>query len=397
MTAWAWTRGVLLQTLLIALYLALPAGVIYLCLHQRWLRHLGVVVCCYLLGLSIGLGGLIPVELRVWPARLSEVTLVMALPLLLFSLDLRQWTKVAGKALLSLLFAVVSVSFLASLLFFLYRDQGDLAADLAAMSVGVYSGGTPNLAAIKAGLDIPDARYLAFHSLDTLVGSAYLLFMLTLGVPLFRALLPATRASHAPCGDQPASDSVDEDDYRPLLLRANWPQILAALLLSLLVVGLSFVVAAIVAGMTGGGLSSAVLIISLTTLGILCSLHPRVRQILLSYRVGMYLIYVFCLAVASMVSIEDLRNLDATVGLFLLVVVFAGLALHLLLCRLAGVDSDTFMVTSVAAVASPPFVPLMARALNNPAAILPGMTTGVIGYALGSYLGISLGLYLQSL
>ena len=55
------------------------------------------------------------------------------------------------------------------------------------------------------------------------------------------------------------------------------------------------------------------------------------------------------------------------------------------------------MVTSVAAVGSPPFVPMMARALNNPGAILPGMTTGVIGYALGSYLGISLGLYLRSL
>ena len=55
------------------------------------------------------------------------------------------------------------------------------------------------------------------------------------------------------------------------------------------------------------------------------------------------------------------------------------------------------MITSVAAVASPPFVPLMARALRNPGAMLPGMTTGVIGYALGSYLGISLGLYLRNL
>ena len=58
------------------------------------------------------------------------------------------------------------------------------------MSVGVYSGGTPNLAAIKTGLDIPNAQYLAFHSLDAVVGSLYFLFMLSLGVPLFRALLP---------------------------------------------------------------------------------------------------------------------------------------------------------------------------------------------------------------
>jgi uncharacterized membrane protein len=53
------------------------------------------------------------------------------------------------------------------------------------------------------------------------------------------------------------------------------------------------------------------------------------------------------------------------------------------------------MVTSVAAVCSPPFVPMMARALGNPGAMLSGMTTGIIGYALGNYLGISLALFLQ--
>ena len=39
----------------------------------------------------------------------------------------------------------------------------------------------------------------------------------------------------------------------------------------------------------------------------------------------------------------------------------------------------------------------MARALGNPGAILSGMTTGIIGYALGNYLGISLALFLQGL
>jgi len=40
-------------------------------------------------------------------------------------------------------------------------------------------------------------------------------------------------------------------------------------------------------------------------------------------------------------------------------------------------------------------VPMMARALGNPSMILSGMTTGIIGYALGNYLGITLALVLQ--
>jgi uncharacterized membrane protein len=386
-----------MQAALLLLFLVTPALVIYAAHHQRWVHRLGVVVVCYGLGMLIGSSGLVPEAGRGVAPMLAEVTVVLALPMLLFSLDIRQWPKVAGKALLSLLFAVTVVTAIATALFFAYRDN-PAAANLAAMSVGVYSGGTPNLAAIKTGLEIPNDQYLTFHSLDAVVGSIYFLVMLTVGVPFFRALL----AGSEPAGDdarleQEATHGVDQDDYRPLLERGNIRQVVAPVALSALVVAISLGLAELLAVIAGGEPNSAVLIIALTTLGMVFSLHRRARGLALSYRMGMYLIYVFCLAVSSMVSPEKFADLDPTVAVFLGVVVFGGLALHALLCRLVGIDGDTFMVTSVAAVASPPFVPLMARALDNPGAILPGMTTGVIGYALGSYLGISLGLYLQGL
>ena len=388
-----------MQILIALAFLLTPAAVIYLVHHQPWAQKLGVVVICYLLGVAVGGAGMMPDSAQGVAQSLSEVMIVLALPLLLFSLDVRRWSRVAGKALLSMIFAVAAVTCLATLLFFIYRDDTGVAADLAAMSVGVYSGGTPNLAAIKAGLEIPNTLYLAFHSLDSVVGGLYFLFMLTLGVPLFRALLPPAVEDAEPAGDlsDAESEHTDQDDYRPLIRLGNMGQVSAAVLLALLVVALSLAVMQLVASVLGSERSSAVLIVALTTLGVLFSLHPRVRALGLSYRLGMYLVYVFCLSVASMVSIGELAQMDATVAIFLLVVVFAGLALHALLCRIAGVDGDTFMVTSVAAVGSPPFVPLMARALNNPGAILPGMTTGLIGYAVGSYIGIGLGLYLRSL
>ncbi len=380
------------------LLLGLPALIIYLSHRLQWVKQLGVVVCCYVFGLFVGLSGLLSDEVRAVPRVLSEFSILVALPLLLFSLNLRQWTRVAGKALLSMVLAVLSVTCLATLLYLVYREDAGEAANLAAMSVGVYSGGTPNLAAIKAGLDIPSDQYLAFHSLDALLGSLYFLFMLTVGIPVFRRLLPALGEPYEN-GIEPGAIPVlgKEDDFRPLL---QWPNALSAavvVLLALLVVAVSLALTRGWALWSGDDFNSAVLIISLTTLGILCSLLPRVRDVDSSYPMGMYLVYVFCLSISALVDIDDLLPLDTTVAVFLMVVVFAGLVLHASLCRLFGVDSDTFMVTSVAAVGSPPFVPLMARALNNPAVILPGMTTGVIGYALGSYLGIGLGVYLRSL
>jgi uncharacterized membrane protein len=98
-----------------------------------------------------------------------------------------------------------------------------------------------------------------------------------------------------------------------------------------------------------------------------------------------------------MAGLGELVRVDMSVAVFIAGTIVGSLTLHTLLCKLARIDSDTFMVTSVAAVCSPPFVPMLARALNNPGTILSGMTTGIIGYALGNYLGISLALVLQRL
>ena len=62
----------------------------------------------------------------------------------------------------------------------------------------------------------------------------------------------------------------------------------------------------------------------------------------------MYLIYVFCFVVASMASLGQLAEVDLGIVVFLVGTVIGSLVLHALLCRIFNIDSDTFMVTSVA-------------------------------------------------
>ncbi len=382
--------------LFILLCFSVPALLLWLSLRQAWARKVGIIVLCYAAGLLVGNAGLIPLSLKSVQSNLADVTIALAMPLLLFTLDVRQWRHVAGKAMLSMLFATTAVVTLATTLFFLFSSQGVASAsNFAAMSVGVYTGGTPNLAAIKSGLAIPDSEFIVFHSLDTLVGALYLLFMLTLGVRLFRQLLPAVTTLAAKQSHQ--TNHLEGDDYAPVLRKENFPEVFGSLVLAGLVLGTALVIQELLSHVSGAPANAAVVIVAITTLGILLSLVPRVRQLLLSYKLGMYLIYVFCFVVASMASLDQLVDVDVRIVLFLCASVFGSLVLHAMLCRLFKVDGDTFMVTSVAAVASPPFVPMMARALQNPATILSGMTAGIIGYALGNYLGITLGLLLQRL
>ena len=65
-----------------------------------------------------------------------------------------------------------------------------------------------------------------------------------------------------------------------------------------------------------------------------------------------------------------------------------GILMHFFLAKLFKIDSDTAVITSVAAVFGPPFVGLVASAMKNRKVVPLGVTTGVIGDSVGMYLGM---------
>ncbi len=387
----------------ILLFLLLPAAILWLIQHYSWAQKLGTIILCYGTGLLLGNLGLIPNSLAPVQNTLSEITIALALPMLLFTLNVRQWSQVAGKAMLSMVLATTCVVTLASSFYFYFVNQGEpieATSHLAAMAVGVYTGGTPNLAAIKAGLDINIDQYLLFHSFDVLLGASYMLIMVTVAIPFFRLILKKPlqlSLNENPNNANSHSHDYDDDNYAPLLQKDNWPQALKVIALSIFTLALSLGLTELATSLFQLSNSGALVIVLLTSFGIGFSLFKKVQALHLAYKMGMYLIYIFCITVASMANLNELLNFNPTVAIFLFGTVIGSILLHALFCRLANVDSDTFMVTSVSAICSPPFVPMMAKALGNSSVILSGMTTGIIGYALGNYIGISLALLLQKL
>jgi uncharacterized membrane protein len=77
--------------------------------------------------------------------------------------------------------------------------------------------------------------------------------------------------------------------------------------------------------------------------------------------------------------------------------VFGSLILHVILCAIFRIDTDTMIITSVAGICSPPFVPMVAAALKNRDIIVAGVITGIIGWVIGTYLGIGVSTVLSAL
>ena len=384
--------NVALLILWVLFYLLAPAGVIALGRRSPLVRRIGSILMMYILGIVAGNLLIYPFEgmaERLFPVQdaLSSITIPLALPLILFACHFREWP--LRKALTSLLVGLVSVVAMAVAGFFLFGGRIDSEAPaVAGMAVGVYTGGTPNLAAVKMMLGVKEETYLLVNSFDMIVSFLYLTFLMAVGIRLARTVLPFKTAEtpEGPAAAATGGMARGEDEmYRGVFAKEHRAGTLKAVGLAVLItgaaLGLSF--------LTTGGINMIVLILTLTTLSIAASFLPAVRSWEKSYDAGMYLVLVFSLVVASMV---DLRSIDLASGVWLLAyiafVIFGSLLLQVLLCRLFRVDADTAVITSVAMINSPLFVPMIAETMKNRRVIITGITAGVIGYAVGNYLGV---------
>jgi len=316
---------------------------------------------------------------------MTGVAIVLAFPLLLFSLNVRRWFKVAGTTFLSMILGLVSVIIPILIGFFLFNKSIDDAWKVAGMMTGVYSGGTPNLAAIQRALGVNNLTYIMTHTYDLIVGAVFLLFVMTIAQKVFLKFLRPYKMQGVTTEIDPAMiESVGVNPFFSVLQKKQLMPLLAAFGITLIIVGLSVGIGELVPQAH----QTVVIIIATTTLGILASLNGRINKIERTFDFGMYFILVFSVVVASM---ADLRNFDMSyINLFYWVaMVYVGsLVIHVALAAVFKVDADNVIIVSTALSCSPPFVPVVAGALNNKEIILSGITVGIVGYAIGNYLGI---------
>jgi uncharacterized membrane protein len=372
--------------------LIVPAIVIWLGERHTIVDKIGAAIICYAIGILVGNIGIL---LKILPMGMSglldtfsSVAVAIALPLIYFSLDVRRWGRAGPRALLSFAIEIVAVLIASSAGFLLFRGSvGPESNKVAGMLVGVYTGGTINLAAIGTALKVSAPLYVAANTADMAGSALYLLFIMTLGRRVLGLVLPKSR-SVAVGPEQSASDRVATDgrSYSGMFRRPVLLPLLAAFCLAVVIAGAGLVLTQVVPGQWG----TISAILAITTLGIGASFIPRVRAIRMTHQLGQYFILVFCLAIGLMSDVGRLVTAAPGVIGFVGVAILGSLLIHVLLASLFRIDTDTVIITSVAGIFSPPFVPMVASSLKNRDVLVPGIITGIIGWVLGTYLGIGL-------
>jgi uncharacterized membrane protein len=365
-------------------FLATPALVLWICRRVTILGKIGPIMVLYALGMVVGNLFTLPAEMLMLQELLPNVMVPLAIPMMLFGCsfsrsELALQIKVCVSGFLSVVVAVVG----GYLLFGCKVPEG---AEVGGIISGMYTGGTINAAALQTIFKIDSFTFTLVNSYDIVISFLYFVFLFSCGIRLFRRMFgeKTNRAEGAEMTDIAVADEK-KNPYSDLFTRSGLRELGAILGVTIGVVAVSGGVAFLMPE----GWFMVVFILLLTTLGVILSFVKRIRAMERSYDIGMYLIYIFSLAIASM---ADFSKLDLAQGvnlvLYMLFAVFVSLFIHAILCRLLKVDADSMTITSVAFINSPPFVPMVAAVMQNRKALITGLAAGIVGYALGNHLGV---------
>lgn len=378
---------ILNSTLLALIFTLTPALVLWLCRRYPMLDKLGPIIILYALGILLGNSHWKPTEMPQMQELATSASIALALPMMLFGCrfsrnEIGQQFKVCLSGFLSVFIAII-VGYL------IYGYRIEEGAEIGGIMSGMYTGGMVNAGALQSIFDVDKTAYNIMCGYDVIISFLYLIFLVSVGYKLFRWAY-GERQNHTltveerrELEEQIAKQKINP--YAGLWTRNGMRELAKIVGFAIIVVGF----AAVATLPFSAEWFELVFFLSISTLGILFSFIKPVQRLERSFDIGMYLIYIFSIAIASM---ADFSEFDITQGLnqigFLMVAVFGSTLLHALFCRIMRIKADAMVASSVAFINSPPFVPMVVMAMKNKSVLIIGLGAGIVGYAAGNYFGV---------
>lgn len=347
-----------------------------------WAEKLGASLLVIALGAALSNLGLVPVRSPVYDGVFGPVT-SLAIVWLLLAVDLRD-LRAAGPRMLGAfaLALVATATGVLGAMLLLGPVVGDETWKLAGTLVGTYSGGSLNFVAVGRALELPDSLFTAAAAADNVVTALWMVATLLLPAWLGRFYPPLPSESPVQAN---AKAEADEDEPAPAVLAPVDLRVLD--LAVLLAVGLGLLLAA---EATAAALPWPVpSVVWLTTYTLAVAQLPPVRRLIGALHLGTLALNLFFVVIGIGSRVSEILAVGVEVFWFTgLVVLLHGLVVFVG-ARLVRLDVETTAIASQAAVGGPSTAMALAIARRLPRLALPGLMVGLLGYALGNYLGLA--------
>jgi uncharacterized membrane protein len=313
-----------------------------------------------------------------------EYLVPIAIPLLLFQADLKRIVRESGPTLIAFIIgsaAVVAGTTIGAALL----DLGPREAELAGIFTGTYIGGSLNFAAVAEATGMQESAQLAAAvAADNVITNLH--FLVIIMIPGI-----AWMARRYPTHHMDNADVVALDEDKPPHTVDNLD--VAGLLGAL---ALAFAIAA-----TGNWLASlagypqfAILIITAIALTIATAV-PQQMSRLSGYReAGNVMMFIFLASIGASADVWELIDIAPILFGYATIVVSVHLVILFGLGMLFRLDLAELAMASAVGIGGPATAPALASAKGWRDLLIPGILAGSFGYAIGSFIGVTVATWL---
>lgn len=303
----------------------------------------------------------------------------IAIPLLLFEADLKRIVRESGPTLIAFVIgsATVVVGAIVGVALF---DLGPKEAELAGIFTGTYIGGGLNFAAVAEATGMQeDSMLTAAIAADQVITNLHFLLIILLpGIAWMARRYPTHHMDNAVMFDANSEGEVHRISDLGL----------AGLMMAL---ALAFGLAAagkLIADLLGMP-DYSILVITVLAL-LLATLAPGQIKKLSGHReAGNVMMFIFLASLGAGADIWELIEIAPVLFLFASVIITVHLVLLFGIGKMLKLDLAELAMASAVCIGGPASAPALASAKGWRDLLIPGLLLGSLGYAVGSFIGVS--------
>ena len=309
----------------------------------------------------------------------------IAIPLLLFEADLKRIVRESGPTLIAFMIgsAAVVVGTIVGVVLF---DLGPNEAELAGIFTGTYIGGGLNFAAVAEATGMQDDNMLtAAVAADQVITNLHFLLIIFIpGIAWMANKYPTHHMDNAVLFDAGSGGDVHR------IADLDIAGLMTALALAFALAATGKILADLI------GMSDySILVITVLAL-IIATVSPHQVKKLSGHReTGNVLMFIFLASVGAGADIWKLIEIGPILFLFASVIVIVHLVILFGVGKILKLDLAELAMASAVCIGGPASAPALASAKGWRDLLIPGLLLGSLGYAAGSFIGVSVVAWLR--
>ena len=388
--------------------LAIIAGATFLAFWLDYavprLSKVGASLLALMLGAAMSNAGLVPATSPVYDVIAGPVTM-LAIAWLLLAVNLGD-LKLAGPRMVGAFGIAVGGTVLGAFVgaFLFAGALGEDTWKLAGTLTGTYSGGSLNFVAVGRGVGLSGSLFAGATAADALLTGVWLgaTILLPLWLAPFYPPVPDIALQGGPEGEVTAAADVHANHPFFQLTALSTLDLAKLFAVAVLLLTASQLVAEGLGGLADAGtvpgwIGSVPAVLWLTTFALIVGHTQHFHRPEGALQLGNLALHFFFVVIGIWSRVSEIISVGAAVFFYTFVVVAVHGVFVYGVGRAAKIDVGSLSVASQAAIGGPSSALAVAVSRGWPGFILPGIVVGLVGYALGNYMGFGVAYLVRGL